>query len=297
MPPTASRSRTALTLSCVALVGTLLAACDEESEDSASETSTAGQPVTGPAKITVDGYSVNVDCSGPSAGGPTVVLLAGLGDPLEKLADLRKGLGEGTRVCAYDRLGEGASDQPRDPQTIESSGRILTGVLSQVSGDGPVVLVGHSLGGLIAARYAPDHQDEVKGLVLLDATSPTAVADTSTLIPESETGPAAEVRAQLVATAKGDNPEKFLIVDGEVRSAGAIPVEVVQHGKPVFAELPVYGPDLDRQWAEGQAKWLAVSSGSTPSTAAESGHYVYVDQPDIAVQAIQRVVAEVARSK
>ncbi|MET1071559.1 MAG: alpha/beta hydrolase, partial [Umezawaea sp.] len=246
MPSTGSRSRTALTLSCVALVGALLTACDEESEDSSPAPATptgatVEQPVSGTTKITVDGYSVTVDCSGAPAGGPTVVLLAGLGDPLETLADLRKGLGEGTRVCAYDRLGEGASDQPKEPQTVESSGRILTGVISRVAGGGPVVLVGHSLGGLIAARYAPDHQDRVKGLVLLDATSPTAIADTSTLIPESETGPAAEVRAQLVATGKGDNPEKFLIIDGEVRSAGAIPAEVVQHGKPVFAELPVYG--------------------------------------------------------
>ncbi|PRY35729.1 alpha/beta fold hydrolase [Umezawaea tangerina] len=296
MLSTGSRSRTALTLSCVALVGSLLAACDEESEAAPPETSAAStveKPVSGTAKITVEGYSVTVDCAGEAAGGPTVVLLAGLGDPLEKLADLRKALGTGNRVCAYDRLGEGASDQPKDPQDAESSGKVLTGVLAAVAGGGPVVLVGHSLGGLIAARYAPDHQDKVKGLVLLDATSPTAVADTSTLIPESETGPAAEVRAQLVATSKGDNPEKFVITDGEVRSAGAIPVEVVEHGKPVFAELPVYGPDLDRLWAEGQRKWLAVSTRATLTTAAESTHYVYVDQPDVAVQAVQRVVAQV----
>ncbi|WP_443076765.1 alpha/beta fold hydrolase [Streptomyces sp. TRM 70361] len=80
---------------------------------------------------------------------------------------------EKNRVCSYDRLGEGASDQPEDPQSFESTGEVLTAVLDRVAGDNPVVLTGHSLGGVIAARYAPDHQDRVRGLVLLDATSPT----------------------------------------------------------------------------------------------------------------------------
>ncbi|MGI5490466.1 alpha/beta fold hydrolase [Microtetraspora malaysiensis] len=142
-----------------------------------------------------------------------------------------------SRVCSYDRLGAGGSDQPDGPQSFSSTGKILTGVLDRVAGDGPVVLAGHSLGGLIAARYAPDHQDRVKGLVLMDATPPTMVDDIKKAIPESATGPAAELRAQNIAIFKGENPEKLVMTDGEVRSAGNIPVEVIQHGKQYLAAV------------------------------------------------------------
>ncbi|WAL68611.1 alpha/beta hydrolase [Amycolatopsis cynarae] len=288
-----------------AVGGPVLAGCDEDSDSDAgaSTPSTVASahnsdpdPISGTVKITVDGRSVNVSCSGAAAGDrPVVVLLPGLGDGLDKMADFQKTLSEKGRVCSYDRLGEGASDQPNGPQTFDSTGKILTGVLDRVAGHHPVVLAGHSLGGLIAARYAPAHRDRVAGLVLMDATPSTIIADTKTVIPESATGPAADVRAQSVAVYGGDNPEKLAFQDGKVDSAGDIPVEVIQHGQPYLAALPEYGPALENAWSEGQRKWLELSSRSKPSTAANSGHYIYVDQPDIAVQAIQRVTAEAGK--
>ncbi|WP_443076766.1 hypothetical protein [Streptomyces sp. TRM 70361] len=115
------------------------------------------------------------------------------------------------------------------------------------------------------------------------------------MIPESATGPGAELRTQALAVHEGQNPEKLVITDGEVRSAGDIPVEVVQHGQPYLAAVPEYGPRLERTWAEGQRKWLAVSSDSRLSTAERSGHYIHVDQPGVAVEAVQRVTSQAAR--
>jgi pimeloyl-ACP methyl ester carboxylesterase len=291
--------KTAVAALFCAMAGSVLAGCDEASEADAptgAGTTSAGQePVSGTAKITVEGRSVNVSCSGTGAQDqPVVVLLAGLGDGLGKMAGLQQALSGKARVCSYDRLGEGASDQPDGVQTFDSSGKILTGVLDRVAGGRPVVLAGHSLGGLIAARYAPAHRDRVAGLVLMDATPATILADTTAAIPESATGPAAELRAQSLAVYGGENPERLTIQDGEVGYAGDIPVEVIQHGQRYLAAIPEYGEALETAWAEGQEKWLDLSSRSEPSTAAGSGHYIYVDQPDAAVQAIQRVVAAAA---
>jgi pimeloyl-ACP methyl ester carboxylesterase len=186
-----------------------------------------GDSFSGTKKIRVGGYSVNVSCSGRSAARkPVVVLMAGGGDGLDTMAGLQKTLSKKARVCSYDRLGEGESDQPNGTQTINDSSRILTGVLDRVTGDRPVVLAGHSLGGLIAARYAPDHRDRIKGLVLMDATIPALTAGVSKAIPESATGMAAELRDQTIAVNEGQNPEKFIIADAKVRSAGNIPVHV-----------------------------------------------------------------------
>ncbi|MFF5004502.1 alpha/beta fold hydrolase [Streptomyces phaeochromogenes] len=251
-----------------------------------------GDSLSGTKKIRVGGYSVNVSCSGHSAGRkPVVVLMAGGGDGLDTMAGLQKTFSKKARVCSYDRLGEGESDQPNGTQTIDDSSRILTGVLDRVTGDRPVVLAGHSLGGLIAARYAPDHRDRVKGLVLMDATIPALTAGVSKAIPDSATGMAAELRDQTIAVNEGQNPEKFVIADAKVRSAGNIPVQIIRH-ESQYAEVPDYGPALEEMWAEGQEQWRALSGRSRISVAAGSGHYIHVDRPDIAVKAIQRVTAQ-----
>ncbi|MEU6786920.1 alpha/beta hydrolase [Nonomuraea angiospora] len=285
---------------CGTVVGAGVAGCGSDSLDNWDPLAPTTQKadadlISGTKKIKVAGRSVNVSCSGdPAKGRPVIMLMHGGGDGLDKMAALQKTLSKKNRVCSYDRLGAGASDQPAGPQDFAGTGEILTGVLDRVAGDSPVVLAGHSLGGLIAARYVPDHQDRVKGLVLLDTTSPTMVNDITKAIPESATGPAAEVRAQNLAIFQGQNPEKLVITDGKVRSAGNIPVEVIQHGKQYLAAIPTYGPRLEQAWSAGQRKWLAVSSDSKLSTATGSGHYIYVDQPDVAVQAIERVTSQVA---
>ncbi len=288
----------ALTALCCAVLGAGVAGCDGDAVEkwdpfAAATPKPAIESFSGTKKLKVAGRSVNVSCAGNLAKGrPVVVLLPGMGDDLGKMAALQKTLGEKNRVCSYDRLGAGASDQPAGPQDFAGTGKILTGVLDQIAGDRPVVLAGHSLGGLIAARYTPQHRDRVKGLVLMDATPSTMIADISKAIPESAKGQAAQLRAQNLAVFQGQNPEKLAISDGRVDSAGNIPVEVIQHGQPYLAAIPTYGSRLERAWAAGQRKWLALSSGAKLSTAAKSGHYIYVDQPDVAVQAVQRVTAQ-----
>ncbi|MFF0103842.1 alpha/beta fold hydrolase [Streptomyces hirsutus] len=295
-------TRTLAAIALCTLAGAGLVGCDGEVPGleptpaaDASARETGEDLFTGTGKITVGDRSVNVSCSGEQAEDrPTVVLLHGGGDDLTELAALQKRLSADGRVCSYGRLGAGASDKPAGPQDYDAVGKTLTGVIEKVAGDGPVVLAGHSMGGLIAARYAPDHQDKVKGLVLLDATSPTAGADLGNRTPESATGPAGELRAQSLAMFEGQNPERLVFADGEVRSAGDIPVRVIRHGRQYLGEVPEYGPGLEEDWTKGQKAWLALSGDSELSTAENSGHHIHVDEPEVAVEAIGSVAAQAA---
>ncbi|MFC4563758.1 alpha/beta fold hydrolase [Nocardiopsis mangrovi] len=296
MNPTSKASIVAA-LAC-AVVGAGLVGSSEAGEQRPQSPSATDAPapsedgVSGTEKIDVDGSTVNVSCSGEAEDGePVIVLLHGGGDDLTTMADLQQTLSADSRVCSYDRLGAGGSDRPEGPQDFDGVGETLTGVLDQVVGDDPVVLAGHSMGGLIAARYAPDHQDRVQGLVLLDSTSPTAVADLENRIPEDATGPAGELRAQTLAIFAGENPEQLVFTDGDVRSAGDIPVQVIQHGRRYLEEVPEYGPGLEEDWTKGQREWLEVSGRSELSIAYNSGHYIHVDEPGVAVEAIERVAS------
>ncbi|MET8862049.1 alpha/beta hydrolase [Nonomuraea sp. NPDC004580] len=297
---------TAVAALCAAVVGVGAAGCNADGLDeldkldaldaTPSTSQEAGEKLlSGTEKIDVAGVKVNVSCAGEAAEGkPVIMLLAGAGDGLDKLAALQKTLSAKNRVCSYDRPGEGASDKPKGPQTFESAGEVLTAVLDKAAGDHPVVLAGHSLGGLIAARYAPEHTDKVKGVVLMDATPSTMLSDMEKSIPANAKGPAGELRAQNLAVFKGQNPEMMSMPDGPVASAGDIPVEVLKHGKEYLAALPTYGPKLEQAWTAGQRAWLKLSSDSKLIVADKSEHYIYVDQPELAVESIERVAAQAA---
>lgn len=291
---TVKASSVMIALGCV-LAGTAVAGCDASQGRTAVFGQAGKSGFTGTKKIKVDGHAVNVSCSGhPVEDRPTIVLLPGLGDGLTKMAALQKTLSAKDRVCSYDRLGEGESDKPDGQQTYASSGKILTGVLDKLVGYHPVVLAGHSLGGAIAATYTQAHRDRVEGLVLIDATPPTTVADTVKAIPAKAPAPAGQLRAQLIQVSKGQNPELLKAVDTTVKSAGSLPVAVLRHGGPYLSAVPKYGPTLEKNWRTGQRKWLALSSGSHLTVAPKSSHYIYADQPALTVRIIRKTTTRAA---
>ncbi|SOD61838.1 Pimeloyl-ACP methyl ester carboxylesterase [Streptomyces zhaozhouensis] len=300
---------TAAAALCCTLAGVGLVGCDDEAEpaessessDSAAsdeETDEAGTPGgAGVEQIELDGQTVdvNIHCAGESAEGqPVVFLLHGGGEDLTNMADLQETLSADGQVCSYDRLGAGGSDAPLGPQDFEDTGTILGGVIEEVASGKPVVLAGHSMGGLIAARYAPENE-QVAGVVLLDATGPNAAADFAERIPEDVEGPAAELRAAQLAVFEGQNPEQLVFADGDVVPAGDIPVRVLQHGVQYLAELdPEYGEGLEEDWTAAQEEWLSLSSDSERTVVENAGHYIHTDAPEAAVEAISDVVARAA---
>ena len=112
-----------------------------------------------------------------SAGeGPTlVVLISGLGDATLTWAPILAELARSCRVVAYDRPGMGASPPVEGRRSLE---RMALEVLDLVESfqEGPAVLVGHSLGGLIAVESYRRRPDLIAGLVLIDSADPAILA-------------------------------------------------------------------------------------------------------------------------
>ena len=120
----------------------------------------------------VGGHRLHLDCTG--SGSPTVVLENGLGETSPSWLRISSGVARTTRVCAYDRAGQGWSDDVSAPQDGLAIAADLHTLLMRAGEQGPFVLVGHSAGGPYALTFAARYPDDVAGLVLLDSMSPDA---------------------------------------------------------------------------------------------------------------------------
>lgn len=116
------------------------------------------------------GRHLNLVCLGQGA--PTVILEAGMGDDSLAWRKVQARIATFTRVCAYDRAGYGLSDAARRPSDADNAVADLTLLLDKAPIEGPIVLVGHSLGGLYATHFTNLHPDRVAGLVLMDPAQP-----------------------------------------------------------------------------------------------------------------------------
>jgi pimeloyl-ACP methyl ester carboxylesterase len=118
----------------------------------------------------VGGHQLHLDCRGQ--GFPTAVLSNGLGEVSASWARITADVAGTTRVCAYDRAGQGWSEDADHPLDGIQSAHELHTLLAAAGERGPYVLVGHSTGGTYALAYAAQYPDEIAGLVLLDSSSP-----------------------------------------------------------------------------------------------------------------------------
>ncbi len=123
----------------------------------------------------VGGHRLHLNCTG--TGSPTVVLENGLGSTSPNWARITADVAPTTRVCAYDRAGQGWSDDIGAPQDAVAIAGDLHTLLDRAGESGPYVLVGHSAGGTYVMTFAARYPDEVAGMVLLDSMSPYEFTD------------------------------------------------------------------------------------------------------------------------
>jgi len=123
--------------------------------------------------VDLDGPVHYVDHGGP-ADGPLLVCIHGLGGSLVNWAALAPRLTGHARVVAVDLAGFGRTRTAGRSTSVTSNQHLLNRFLTEVLGS-PAILVGNSMGGLIATLQATLHPESVTGVVLINPALPSAV--------------------------------------------------------------------------------------------------------------------------
>ena len=118
----------------------------------------------------VNGHRLYLNCVG--SGSPTVVLFNGLGEWTPNWAWVQAKVSRATRVCAFDRAGEGWSGGTAVRQDGHQLAFDLHALLQTAHVPGPYVLAGHSVGGTYALVYADQYPKQVAGVALIDSATP-----------------------------------------------------------------------------------------------------------------------------
>ncbi len=138
----------------------------------------------GRLRETIDGWfrrAPLLHVAGDEGEGPVVVLVHGIASSSVTFQNLVPLLEPTHRVISIDILGFGRSPAPADASyTLEEHVAALHRTLRSLRLRAPFVLVGHSLGSLIVARYAAEHPAALTRLVLVGPPvygPPAAIGD------------------------------------------------------------------------------------------------------------------------
>jgi pimeloyl-ACP methyl ester carboxylesterase len=100
--------------------------------------------------------------------GPALLLIHGIGDSSDSWRPVLEGLARTHTVIAPDLLGHGRSEKPRADYSVAAYANGMRDLLSVLEID-RVTVVGHSLGGGVAAQFAYQFPDRCERLVLVDS--------------------------------------------------------------------------------------------------------------------------------
>jgi pimeloyl-ACP methyl ester carboxylesterase len=128
-----------------------------------------------------DGTELAVNVAGPRSsrkGRPTLVFVHGFSADMTVWHYQWKRFSSDHRVVLFDQRGHGRSGRAAaGDYSLEALGRDLRAVLDAAAGDGPVVLVGHSMGGMTVLSFADQFPEEFGGRISAVVLANTAAAE------------------------------------------------------------------------------------------------------------------------
>lgn len=191
-------------------------------------------------------------------------------------------LAERARLVSVDRLGWGGSATGGLETSLEAQARGLRAVLEAYSANLPAIVVGHSLGGPVAARLAMDASEQVGGLVLVAGSIDPAL--------EKTTWYQAIGRRRLVRWAV---PEVLVRADEEIKPLKAELEAISERWGELRMPVTVIHGERDRLVPRANADFALRVLSHAPVTLESiprQGHLIPWQRPELITTAILRQV-------
>jgi pimeloyl-ACP methyl ester carboxylesterase len=230
------------------VVGRARSGPDRHADEPFGSLHTAGRTV-----LADDGVPLHVEIEGDESADLTVVFVHGFTLSMDCWHFQRRDLGDLGRLVFYDQRSHGGSGRsPREHSTIDQLGDDLDAVLAAMAPDGPVVLVGHSMGGMTILALADRHPElfgsRIVGVALVD-TSAGAFAETVFGLPGivgrvlRPIAPgvvrAANQRASLLESGRRTGSDLVYLLTRRFSFGGPVPPSLVDLMERMVAHTPV----------------------------------------------------------
>ena len=271
--------------------------------------------------VDVGGYRVHLYCTG--SGSPAVVIVGAGYSFIWGL--VQPEVAKFTQVCSYDHSGIGWSDSgPKDSCSLRVTE--VHSALKNAGINGPYVLVGHSLGALVARVYAGQYPDEVAGLVFVDhaafmprsGTLNPPPSDAKVLPPAPYPMPSNPSGGRGVAIGIEGDPnfsklsdrdrelhlwaiaqprnQKAMETNHEIMPGCVAAADAISKGHPhSLGDKPVVDVRTtnefrSQEYEKLQTDLLSLSRNSKELIAEKSGHFVIIDRPDVVIDGVRQAV-------
>ncbi len=245
-------------------------------------------------------------------GEPVLFLMAGGGAPIEFWGEWISMISSLAPVVTYDRSGIGESPWDGIDPTPERVVEHAPELLNVLDVPPPYILVGWSWGGPLIRYYSGEYSEDIVGMVYLDPSDMTASpAENIGASNEEELRERqAELDAVMAASemppgreAEGRAATEFFrseVADRGLPDDLDVPTSVVLAtlAPSISANAPSY---IDERYYETMfarrvrqfGEWALVRPNTTLIVTTDAGHAVIRDDPDLAMEAVRRVVERV----
>ena len=232
--------------------------------------------------------------------GPTVVWIAGAGQPLETFDTVEPAIAKIAASFSYDRMGLGESDYVGDEhRTTAEKTEELRALLAKCFIKPPYILVAHSLAGQMLHHYAATYPEEVAGAVYID---PSVFGNWMNDAMQ------ADMTAEAYAKARQDEADAIASFPSFL--APPLIADLVSmfdaEGQKALSELPFRSdvpavfltsthlkddPDAAsrKRWVDLHARW-AQRLKATHVLTDVSGHFIQMDEPELVIDAVRQIL-------